>query len=85
KDSSAILSFSPVSFILKVDRSKTKQYGLIAEDVFKIMPELVVKNKERKPYAVKYQELPVLLLNELQKLESRVAKLEAKLAALKSQ
>src|SRR5579872_1527674 len=82
-DSTVILDFSPVSFTLKSDTSKTKLYGLIAEDVFRLMPELVVK-KQNKPYAVKYHELPVLLLNELQKLEQRVKLLEEELTALKA-
>jgi hypothetical protein len=84
KDSAVILEFCPISFTAKKDQSKIKQYGLIAEEVFELMPELVVKNKQGKPHAVKYHELPVLLLNELQKLEQRVQELEDQIVALKA-
>jgi hypothetical protein len=43
------------------------QYGLIAEEVAKVFPELAVMNAEGEPETVKYQDLSVLLLNELQK------------------
>lgn len=81
-DSAPILQFNPVEYVLKADKSKTKQFGLIAEDVFKLMPDLVVLDKHGEPYAVRYNELPVLILNEMQKLENRVAKLEAKMARM---
>lgn len=46
-----------------------------------LMPELVVRN-ECLPYAVKYHELPVLLLNELQKVADRIERLEVRLEKL---
>lgn len=80
--SSAIYDLEPVAFIsisanATSDESKKVQFGLVAEDVEKVMPELVVEDKKGDPYAVKYYELPVLILNELCKLEARVAELEA--------
>ncbi len=78
-DSTPIFNLRPVSFILKSDKSKTKQFGLIAEEVYKVMPDLVVKDKKGDPYAVRYHELPVLLLNEIQKMENRIDKLEKQL------
>ena len=49
------------------DGDKTLQYGLIAEEVAKINPALVVFNKDGKPYTVRYQMLAPMLVNELQK------------------
>ena len=77
-DSSPIMYLSPVKFNYKNDELQSKQYGLIAEEVEKIMPELV-SHKDGEVYSVKYQDLPVLLLNELQKLNKRVQLLEEKL------
>jgi hypothetical protein len=76
-DSSPILDFYPISFVAKSDKSETKQFGLLAEQVEEKMPELVIKDKNNEPYAVRYNELPVLILNELQKLEARVTELES--------
>jgi hypothetical protein len=83
--SDAITLLRPVIFNYKSDRSKTTQYGLIAEEVDEVLPELVIYDKEGLPDTVKYHDLPVLLLNELQKclatieqLQERVAKLEKK-------
>jgi len=53
-------------------------WGLIAEEVDKVFPQLCVYDKEKRPEAVKYQDLSVLLLNELQKLNKRVEELEKK-------
>jgi trimeric autotransporter adhesin len=83
-DSSPILDLHPISFISTSDTSKTKQYGLIAEQVSESMPELVIYDKNGQPFAVRYNELPVLILNELQKMESRIAELETALAVLES-
>jgi len=66
-ESATIYKLRPVTFNFKTDSTKTKQFGLIAEEVIEHMPDLVVKNEEGQCEAVKYTELPVLLLNELQK------------------
>ena len=79
RDSSPIMHFRPISYHLKSDKRKTKQFGLIAEEVNEKMPVLVIKDKKGDPYAVRYHELPVLLLNELQKMAVRVEKLEERL------
>ncbi len=83
--SDPLLDLRPVTFTYKSDKSQTTQYGLIAEEVDALLPELVIYDKEGLPDTVKYHELPVLLLNELQKcvatienLEERIAKLEKK-------
>lgn len=73
--SSAIYDLRPVTFNYKKDENKTLQYGLIAEEVEKIFPKLVVyQNGEI--LSIKYHDLPVLLLNEIIKLNKRLKELE---------
>jgi hypothetical protein len=74
-DSREILDLRPVSFYYKSDPLKIKTYGLIAEEVYKIFPDLVVL-KDNKPFAVRYHELQVLLLNEMQKQVAQIEQLE---------
>lgn len=76
--SSKILSLRPVIFNYK--EKDYKSYGLIAEEVNDVMPELIVKDPYGNVEGVKYQELPILLLNELQKALKRIEELERKLA-----
>jgi hypothetical protein len=73
--SSSIMDLRPVTFNFK-KHPDIPAWGLIAEEVAGIFPELVVYDKEDKPESVKYQDLSVLLLNELQKLSRRVEHLE---------
>ena len=62
----------PVTFEYKNDESNTRQIGLIAEEVAKVFPELVVNDLEGQPYSIRYQILPVLLLQELQKQQDSI-------------
>ena len=73
-----IYKLKPVKFNYKMDETKQERFGLIAEDVFEVEPKLVVFDGEGKPDAVAYQDLPMLLLNEIQRLEKRIATLESK-------
>lgn len=75
----SILNLRPVQFNYIKDASKTLEFGLIAEEVEKVFPELVV-HKDGQPETVRYHELPALLLNEIQKLVKRVEFLESQLA-----
>ena len=84
KASDAILSLRPVTFHYKTDTKGTPQFGLIAEEVAKVNPALVLPDKEGKPYTVRYDAVNAMLLNEFLKehrkvevLESTVAKQEA--------
>ncbi len=81
--SDAILDLRPVTFTYKVGDDQSQQVGLIAEEVHEIMPSLVVLDKEGLPQTVKYHELPVLLLNELQKALHRIEMLEDELVELR--
>lgn len=74
--SAPILKLRPVTFHYKKDIVKRKQYGLIAEEVDKAFPYLVNYDQEGKPHSVRYHELPVMMLNELQKLNHKLAALE---------
>lgn len=79
--SESIYKLRPVTFNMISDKNKSSLTGLIAEEVAKVMPQLVL-TKDGQPYSVKYEQLPALLLNELQKLQSRIQILEDALAAL---
>lgn len=76
EESSPVMELRPVTFTYKNDEQQRMQYGLIAEEVDKTMPRLVVYDEEGLPQSVRYNDLPQLLLNELKKLEKRVAHLE---------
>ena len=76
--SSDILKLRPVTFKYNSDQYNNLQYGLIAEEVDKVFPRLVVY-KDGEPESVKYHELPAILLNEIQKLVKRIEELEKKL------
>ena len=86
--SDRLLALRPVTFrYKKADENgqKPEQYGLIAEEVAKVMPELVVYNQKGQPETVAYQTLAPLLLNEVQR-EHRQVEIQARqLAALKAQ
>ena len=74
--SSKLLQLRPVNFFYKPqydNGSHQLQYGLIAEEVAKVYPEMVVYDNDGQPYAVKYQLLTPMLLNEVQKQHSLVA------------
>lgn len=78
-DSSAIHKLRPVTFTYKADDKKKKQYGLIAEEVDKVMPLLVSYDEQGRPHSVSYHDLPQILLNEIQKMAKRINALEEKL------
>lgn len=68
------MELRPVTFFYKPeydDGPRTLQYGLIAEEVAKVYPDLVAYNNDGQPYTVKYQYLATMLLNEVQKQNHR--------------
>ena len=86
--SNRLLELRPVTFHYKQaedDGSRPLQYGLIAEDVAAVMPELAVYNEDGTPESVAYQVLPSLLLNEYQKQAKELANTKAELAETKAQ
>jgi hypothetical protein len=66
----------PVSFHLKTDPHGAVQYGLIAEEVDKVYPELVIRGEGGRVEGVRYEELAPLLLNELQQVRRQMAELK---------
>ena len=66
----------PVSFHLKSDPNGAVQYGLIAEEVAKVYPELVTRDEAGKVEGVRYEELAPMLLNEVQQLKREMAQLK---------
>lgn len=66
----------PVSFHLKTDLNGPLQYGLIAEEVAKVYPELVIRDEAGKIQGVRYEELAPMLLNEVQKQAAEIRELK---------
>jgi hypothetical protein len=65
--SQAILSLKPVTFNYKSDSTNTPQFGLIAEDVAAVNPDLVVRDQNSEIYTVRYDAVNAMLLNEFLK------------------
>jgi hypothetical protein len=82
KASEAILALKPVSFRYKkeVDPQRIAQFGLVAEDVEKINPDLVIRDAQGRPQTVRYEQVNAMLLNEFLKEHRKVEKLEAMIA-----
>jgi trimeric autotransporter adhesin len=74
KASEAILALKPVSFHYNSDAKNTPCFGLIAEEVAEVNPDLVIRDKERKPYTVRYDQVNAMLLNEFLKEHRKVEK-----------
>jgi hypothetical protein len=75
----------PVSFHLKSEPNGTVQYGLIAEEVNKVYPELVIRDKEGNIQGVRYDELAPMLLNEMQKERTTIAAQATEIQTLEAQ
>src|SRR5206468_4449885 len=84
KASETILSLRPVTFHYKIDARQTPQFGLIAEEVAKVNPALVLPDQEGKPYTVRYEAVNAMLLNEFLKEHRKVKALEAKMVQQQS-
>jgi hypothetical protein len=69
KTSEALLALKPVSFRYnkEIDPAGTSQFGLVAEEVDKVDPDLVIHDKSGKPYSVRYDQVNAMLLNEFLK------------------
>ncbi len=70
--SSGLMKLRPVTFRYKQDPQGERQYGLVAEEVAKVYPELVSYGPDGKPMTVRYLTLSAMLLNELQKQNSEL-------------
>jgi len=94
KASDALLALKPVTFRYKkeIDPKGLPQFGLVAEEVEKVNPDLVVRDEQGKPYTVRYEAVNAMLLNEflkehgtVQELKSAAAKQEATIARQQKQ
>jgi hypothetical protein len=85
--SEALFALKPVTFHYKkeIDPAGMQQFGLVAEDVEKINPDLVVRDKEGKPYSVRYEQVNAMLLNEFLKEHRKNEEQEATIAQLKKE
>lgn len=86
KASEAILALKPVTFHYKkdLDPDGIPQFGLVAEQVEKVNPDLVARDDQGKPYTVRYEAVNAMLLNEFLKEHRKVEQQEATIAQLKS-
>ena len=84
KASEAILALKPVTFRYKksIDPDCTAQFGLVAEDVEKVNPDLVVRDEKGEIYSVRYDQVNAMLLNEFLKEHRKVQEQEATIARL---
>jgi hypothetical protein len=84
KASEAIFGLKPVTFRYKqgLDSGGRTQFGLVAEDVAKVDPDLVVCDDKSKPFTVRYDEVNAMLLNEFLKEHRKVESLETTVARL---
>ena len=78
--SEAILGLKPVTFHYKSDSEGTPQFGLIAEEVAKVNPDLVVRDENGEIYTVRYDAVNAMLLNEFLKEHRTAQRLQASLA-----
>ena len=92
--SEVLYGLEPVTFRYKkeIDPAGKSQFGLVAEEVEKVNPDLVVRDKEGKPYSVRYDQVNAMLLNEFLKehrkneqQESKLEEQEAKIARQEQQ
>jgi trimeric autotransporter adhesin len=97
-NSAKLGALRPVTFKLRSDPEGARQYGLIAEEVVKVYPELVTRDEKGRADGVRYDELAPMLLNEMQKQRgvvdalvtqheqdgARIAALEQQLAGIQA-
>ena len=86
KASEAILALKPVTFRYKqeLDPEGIPQFGLVAEEVEKVNPDLVVRDEDGKAYTVRYEAVNAMLLNEFLKEHRKVEEQQATITQLKS-
>jgi hypothetical protein len=83
--SEAILALKPVTFHYKNEAKGVAHFGLVAEEVAELNPDLVVRDENGRPYTVRYDAVNAMLLNEFLKEHRKLEELRATVAALKSE
>jgi len=82
--SEAILGLKPVTFHYKSDSKDTPQFGLIAEEVAQVNPDLIMRDEKGEIYTVRYDAVNAMLLNEFLKEHRKVEEQQATITELKS-
>src|SRR5262249_36001806 len=82
--SEAILALKPVTFHYKSDKMNRPEFGLIAEEVAEVNPDLVVHDKYGQIYSVRYEAVNAMLLNEFLKEHATVQELKKEITELKA-
>jgi hypothetical protein len=85
KASESILALKPVSFRYKTHKTGTPQFGLIAEEVAEVNPDLVVRDKNGEIYTVRYDAVNAMLLNEFLKEHSTVQEQQKQINSLRAE
>jgi len=80
--SSRLMALRPVTFRYKAHPDGPLQYGLVAEEVEQVMPELVARDATGAVESVAYHEMPAMLLNEIQKQQAQIEELRRMVQAL---
>jgi trimeric autotransporter adhesin len=85
--SEAILALRPVSFRYKkeIDPQSIPQFGLVAEEVEKVSPDLVIRDVDGRPQTVRYEQINAMLLNEFLKAHRKIQEQEATITQLKKE
>jgi hypothetical protein len=85
-ESAVLLSLRPVAFRYKaeIDPEAIPQFGLVAEEVEKVAPDLVVRDSDGKPYTVRYDAVNAMLLNEFLKAHRKAQEQQAMIGELRS-
>ena len=87
KSSETLFALKPVTFRYKkdADPSQALSFGLIAEDVAQVSPELITRDEEGKPQTVRYEAVNAMLLNEFLKEHKKVEELRSTIAKQKNE
>jgi hypothetical protein len=83
KASEAILALKPVTFRYKSGKTNMPEFGLIAEEVAEVNPDLVVRDQKGEIYTVRYDAVNAMLLNEFLKAHNKLEEQQATIAELK--
>ena len=83
--SDALLALKPVTFHYKTDKTNRPEFGLIAEEVAKVNPDLVVRDDDGQIYTVRYDAVNAMLLNEFLKEHRRNEDQQATISRLEKQ
>ena len=87
KTSEVLFALKPVAFRYKkeIDPERIPQFGLVAEEAEKVNPDLIVRDKEGRPYSVRYDQVNAMLLNEFLKEHRTVQAQQKEIEALKDE